>query len=104
MYAVVRTGGRQYKVAVGEELLVEKLDGSKGDKVNLDDVLMVSGEKDVKVGTPVLSGSKVKCEILSQEKGPKIQVFKFKRRKKYRKKTGHRQEYTRLKVLEIAGA
>ena len=104
MYAVVRTGGKQYKVDVGEEMLVEKLDGKVGDKIDLNEVLMLVDKETVKIGTPVVDKAKVECEILSQEKSKKTLVYKFKRRKKYRKLQGHRQEYTRLKVLKIAGA
>jgi len=102
MYAVIKTGGKQYKVSEGELLKVEKIEGNKGDTVSLDNVLMVSGEGKIKVGTPVVNGAKVTGEIISEIKSPKIIVFKMKRRKGYRKKTGHRQKMTVLKIREIS--
>lgn len=101
MYAVIQTGGKQYKVKPGEELSVEKLDGNVGDEVYLDKVLLVSEEDKVKVGRPVLENAKVVAKITRQARGPKIVVFKYKRRKGYRKKQGHRQNFTGLKIIEI---
>jgi large subunit ribosomal protein L21 len=102
MYAVIKTGGKQHRVTEGELLTVEKLDGGKGDSVVFDDVLMVAKEGDIRVGTPVVEGAKVVGEIVAQMKGPKIYVFKRKRRKGFRKKTGHRQQLTRMKIKEIS--
>ena len=104
MYAVVETGGKQYRVAVGDKLMVEKLDVEEGANIELDRVLMVCNEGEVEVGTPVLSGTAVEAKVLKQGRGEKIKVFKFKRRKKYRKTQGHRQSFTQLEILSIGGA
>lgn len=101
MYAVIKTGGKQYKVSEGDVLNFEKIEGGKGDIVSFDEVLLVSGDDDVRVGTPFVKGAKVLGEIVSQIRGPKIVVFKMKRRKGYSKKTGHRQDLTSLKIKEI---
>ncbi|MBW2648484.1 MAG: 50S ribosomal protein L21 [Deltaproteobacteria bacterium] len=101
MYAVIKTGGKQYKVSEGEVLNFEKIEGDKGDTVSFDEVLLVSKDEDVQVGTPFVEGAKVVGEIISQIRGPKITVFKMKRRKGYSKKTGHRQDLTSLKIKEI---
>ena len=102
MFAVLKTGGKQYKVAQGDVIQVEKLEGNVGDKITLDQVLMI-GEKDaVDVGAPLLDGSTVTCEIIEQSKGAKILVFKKKRRKKYRRTNGHRQLITHLKITDIS--
>ncbi|MDT8419821.1 MAG: 50S ribosomal protein L21 [Desulfuromonadales bacterium] len=100
MYAVIKTGGKQYKVSEGDLLKVEKVEGAVGDTIELDQVLMVGGAE-VKLGTPLVPGAKVKAQIVAQEKDKKILVFKSKRRKGYRKKNGHRQPITRLKVAAI---
>jgi large subunit ribosomal protein L21 len=100
MYAVIKTGGKQYKVSEGDLLKVEKIDGAVGETVEIDQVLMVGGAE-VKIGTPLVPGAKVKAQIVAQEKDKKILVFKSKRRKGYRKKFGHRQPITRLKVAVI---
>lgn len=102
MYAVIKTGGKQYRVSEGSILEIEKINGSQGDVISFGDVLMVSKNGDVKVGTPVVEGAKVTGEIITQTKGPKITVFKMKRRKGYRKKTGHRQQLTVLKIKGIS--
>ncbi len=102
MFAVLKTGGKQYKVAQGDVIQVEKLEGNVGDKVTLDQVLMVGEEDKVDVGAPILDGSTVTCEIIDQTKGPKILVFKKKRRKKYRRTNGHRQLITYLKITDIS--
>ena len=102
MYAVIKTGGKQYRVSEGNILEIEKISGNQGDVVSFDDVLMVSKSGDIKVGTPVVEGAKVTGEIVTQTKGPKITVFKMKRRKGYRKKTGHRQQLTVLKIKGIS--
>jgi len=100
MYAVIKTGGKQYKVSAGDLLKVEKLDGAVGDTIELNEVLMVGGEE-VKIGTPLLPEAKVKARIVEQGKDKKILVFKSKRRKTFRKKNGHRQPLTRLKITDI---
>jgi len=101
MYAVIKTGGKQHKVSEGDIFTIEKIAGSAGDTVVFDDVLMVSKDSDVRIGTPVVPGVKVVGEIIAQMKAPKITVFKMKRRKGYHKKTGHRQPLTQMKVKEI---
>lgn len=100
MYAVIKTGGKQYKVSAGDLLKVEKLDGAVGDTIELNEVLMVGGEE-VKIGTPLLPDAKVVAQIVEQGKDKKILVFKSKRRKNTRKKYGHRQPLTRLKITDI---
>jgi large subunit ribosomal protein L21 len=102
MYAVIKTGGKQYRVEPGATIRVEKLPGDKGTKLELSDVLLVGDGENVKIGKPTLAGAKVSAEIVAQELGDKLVVFKFRRRKAYRKKTGHRQPYTALKITEIS--
>jgi large subunit ribosomal protein L21 len=102
MYAVITTGGKQYRVNEGDRLRVEKLAGGVGDKVVFDRILMLGGPGDAKIGQPTIDGASVEAEIKAQEKNKKIVVFKFKRRKKYRKKYGHRQPYTELQINKIS--
>lgn len=102
MYAVIKTGSKQHKVSEGEVLSVEKLTAEKGTEVVFNEVLMVSGENGVMIGKPFVEGAKVIGQVIEQTKGPKIQVFKKKRRKGYHKKTGHRQELTSMKITKIA--
>ncbi|NIO10229.1 MAG: 50S ribosomal protein L21 [Deltaproteobacteria bacterium] len=101
MYAVVKTGGKQYRVAQGDTVDVELLGGEVGEQVTLEPVLLVGGEGEAKIGTPVLSDAKVTAEIVEHRQAKKIVVFKKKRRKAYRTKQGHRQRLTRVKILEI---
>ncbi|MCC6713925.1 MAG: 50S ribosomal protein L21 [Gammaproteobacteria bacterium] len=102
MYAVIRTGGKQYKVAQGDTLDVEKLPAEQGANVELSDVLMlVDGDK-VTVGTPTVAGAKVSAKIVEHGRGEKIRIIKFRRRKHYRKQAGHRQDYTRLEITGIS--
>jgi len=100
MYAVIKTGGKQYRVSEGDRLRVEKLPGEVGSTVELGEVLMVGGEK-VSVGKPLVKGAKVTAEIVAQDRAKKIIVFKFRRRKNYRRKRGHRQPYTELKITAV---
>ena len=102
MYAIVRTGGKQYQVACGDQVRVEKLEGSVGDSVDLNDVLLVADGADIKIGQPLLDNAKVTATIAEQGKGKKVIVFKKKRRKGYRLRKGHRQAYTALKIDEIS--
>ena len=102
MYAVVETGGKQYRVAVGEQLRVEKLPGMTGEGIDLPRVLAVIQGEDVKIGNPLLEGASVKAEVMAHGRDKKIRIFKMKRRKKYRRTQGHRQAYTQLKVTEIS--
>ena len=101
MYAVFITGGKQFRVTEGQEIYVEKLDVEAGDTVTFTDVLMLGGEKTV-VGTPLLAGAKVVAKVVKNGRGPKIIVFKFKQKKDYHKKQGHRQAYTKLVIETIA--
>ncbi len=100
MYAVIKTGGKQYRVSEGQTLRVEKLPGSVGDKVTFGEVLLVGGDT-TKIGQPFVKGASVSAEITNLGRGPKIVVFKFRRRKNYRRHTGHRQPFTQLKITGI---
>jgi large subunit ribosomal protein L21 len=100
--AVIRTGGKQYVVAQGDTVTVEKLEGEPGSKVEFTEVLLVTGDTP-KVGKPTVAGAKVSGEIVEQGRGEKITTFKFKRRKRYHRKMGHRQELTAVKITGISG-
>lgn len=102
-YAVFRTGGKQYRVSAGDRIRVEKLPGDVGTTYSFEEVLMLGGEA-YKVGKPLVDGAKVQAEIVAQDKDKKIIVFKMHRRKNYRRKNGHRQPFTELKITAIAGA
>jgi len=101
VYAVVETGGKQYKVTVGQTVDVELLGVNEGDTVQFDRVLMVADEGDVRVGRPTVDGARVSATVLGQGRGPKLIAFKYRPKKRYRRKLGHRQGYTRLRVDEI---
>ncbi len=101
MYAVVLTGGKQYQVSIGDTLRVERLPGSVGDEIELDRILLVNRDGEVTIGNPYIEGVKVKARILQQGRKRKILVFKYKRRKNYRRKRGHRQYFTELKIEDI---
>ena len=101
MYAVVKSGGKQYKVQEGDTFRVEKLPGDVGGEITFDDVLMVADGENVQVGTPRLDNVAVKGPVVEQGQAKKILVFKYKRRKRYRRKQGHRQQYTAIKVDSI---
>lgn len=103
MYAVIKTGGKQYKVAAGDYLKVEKLDGEVGSKLVIDKVVMVADGGDVKIGSPLVAGATVNATVLSHGKGDKVMIFKFHRRKHYRKTQGHRQSYTEIQIDDING-
>ena len=103
MYAVIKTGGKQYKVAAGDYLKVEKLDGDVGSKVEIDKILMVADGDNVTIGSPLVAGAKVNATVLSHGKGDKVMIFKFHRRKHYRKTQGHRQSYTEIQIDDING-
>lgn len=106
MYAVVRTGGKQYRVAQGDRLHVEKLEGNVGDAITLADVLMIAsleGGNAAKIGTPLISGAMVEAKIVEQGRGEKITIFKFRRRKNYRRKSGHRQPFSAIEITSIKG-
>ena len=101
MFAVIKTGGKQYKVAKDDIIIVEKLDAETGKKVSFDDVLLAGKDGDIKVGEPLLKGAKVEAEVLEQRKAAKVLVFKKKRRQTYRRKRGHRQNETVVKITSI---
>ncbi len=102
MYAIVKTGGHQYKVAVGDRLNVEKIPAEAGSEVELTEVLMVSGaDNQVMVGDPVIAGAHVTATVVDQHRGDKILVFKYKAKKRYRRRMGHRQDLTRLAITGI---
>lgn len=101
MYAVIKTGGKQYKVAPGDMLKIEKLEAKKGDTVELSDVYMVADGDTVTVGKPTVENAMVTAEVLGDVRGEKILIFKHKRRKGYRRTTGHRQDLTTIRVKEI---
>jgi len=101
LFAIVKTGGKQYRVAPGDILRVERLPGERGDEILLDEVLLVADGDTIQVGQPLVEGARVVGEILRQGRAKKIIVFKKKRRKKYRRKQGHRQLYTAFQVREI---
>ena len=103
MYAVVRSGGKQIRVAPGDSVWVESLTGEIGTTVELPEVLLISGEGESRVGTPVVDGAKVVGTITEHGRGEKITIFKMKRRKGYRRKQGHRQNYTQLRIERIEG-
>ncbi|MBM3350663.1 MAG: 50S ribosomal protein L21 [Betaproteobacteria bacterium] len=102
MYAVIKTGGKQYRVAQGEKLKVEKLDIEVGGTVTLDQILMVSDGDNTTIGSPIIKGAKVKATVLSHGRGDKVMIFKMRRRKHYRKTQGHRQSFTEIKIEAIA--
>ena len=102
MYAVVQTGGKQYRVSLGDVINVEKLNVEVGQKVVLDEVIALSGDGETIVGKPFVDGASVECEVLGQGKAKKVIIYKYKAKKDYRKKQGHRQPYTQLKVTNIS--
>lgn len=104
MFAVIKTGGKQYKVKKDDKLLVEKLDGDEGAKITLDQVLMVVDGKTSKVGEPLVKGATVEATVVAQTRGPKITIFKKKRRQNYRRKKGHRQDLTMIQITNIKAA
>lgn len=104
MYAILETGGKQYKVRPGDTLQVEKLPAEPGDTLEIGRVLMVADDDEVKIGSPLVEGVKVLAEVVDQRRGPKIIVFKYKAKSRYRRKTGHRQSLTTLRITEIQGA
>jgi large subunit ribosomal protein L21 len=104
VYAILETGGKQYKVRPGDTLQVEKLTAASGETVELDRVLMVSDDDALTVGSPFVDGAKIVAEVVDHHRGPKIIVFKYKAKVRYRRKTGHRQSLTTLRIKEIQGA
>lgn len=100
-FAVIKTGGKQYKVIEGQELKIEKLPEAKGGKVVFDEVLLIDDGKGVKIGTPTIKGAKVEAEFLEDGKYKKVTIIKFKSKSNYRKKMGHRQPFTMVKIAKI---
>jgi large subunit ribosomal protein L21 len=101
MYAVIESGGKQHRVVEGETLKLEKIEAATGDTIEFDKVLMVGGGDDIKIGTPVVAGSKVTAEVVAQGRHKKVKIIKFNRRKHYRRETGHRQWFTEVKITGI---
>ncbi|MBA59439.1 MAG: 50S ribosomal protein L21 [Gammaproteobacteria bacterium] len=104
MYAVIKSGGKQHRVEPGEVLRVEKLDMAEGDKIEFNEVMMVGDGDDIQIGAPYVEGGTVSAEVLAHGRGDKITVIKMRRRKHYRRQAGHRQHYTEIKILDIAGS
>ena len=102
MYAVIETGGKQYRVAAGDTIEVERLSGEVGASIAIDRVLMVAGDEGISIGAPVVAGAQVNATISEQFRGPKLIIFKFKAKKRYRRKTGHRQPFPALKLTGIS--
>jgi large subunit ribosomal protein L21 len=102
MYAIIKTGGKQYRVNEGDVISVEKLDVASGEKIVFDEILVVSNNGELQIGAPVVSGAKVEGTVLQQGKEKKVVVFKYKPKKDYRKKQGHRQPFTKVKIEKIS--
>lgn len=103
MYAVIESGGKQYRVAPGDVIRVEKLDVPAGDSVDLDRILLVADGENTQLGSPVLAGVSVTAKVRSHGRGEKVRIFKLRRRKNYRRHAGHRQDYTELEITQVAG-
>ena len=103
MYAVFRTGGKQYRASAGDRLRVEKLEAQVGDSVEFDQILLVGQGSDVKVGAPLVEGGKVEAKVTAQGRSKKVDVVKFKRRKNYKRQHGHRQHFTEVEITSISG-
>lgn len=101
MYAVIQTGGKQYKVEQGDTLRVERLGAAEGEQIELDDVRLIADGDDIKVGTPRVDGSKVEARVRSHGRGKKIEIVKFRRRKHHQKRNGHRQDFTEIEITGI---
>ncbi|QLG88671.1 50S ribosomal protein L21 [Chitinibacter bivalviorum] len=101
MYAVVKTGGKQYKVAIGEKLKVEQISADIDSQIVLNEVLMVADGDAVVIGAPVVAGASIKATVISQGRGDKVRIFKMRRRKHYMRRAGHRQNYTEIRIDEI---
>ena len=103
MYAIIRTGGKQYRVSEGDTLRVETLEANAGDSVEFDEVLMVGEGESVKIGTPLVDGGKVTAKVKAHGRGDKVEIIKFRRRKHHMKRMGHRQNYTEVEITGISG-
>lgn len=104
MYAVIKTGGKQYRVAAGDKLKVEKLAGEVGSDITLDQVLMLADGDNVTIGAPLIDGASVQAKVVAHGRGDKVMIFKFRRRKHYRKTQGHRQDFTEIEIGAIGSA
>ena len=104
MYAVIKTGGKQYRVVAGEKLKIEQIPADVGAEITLDQILMVGEGESVQIGTPLLTGAAVKATVLSQGRHDKVTIFKMRRRKHYQKHQGHRQNYTEIRIDDIVAA
>jgi len=104
MYAVFKTGGKQYRATQGDRLRVERLEAEVGDEIEFDQILLVGEGTDIKIGSPLVAGGKVAAKVTAQGRGKKIEIVKFKRRKNYRRQQGHRQHYTEVEITSISGA
>ncbi|HEX5600708.1 MAG TPA: 50S ribosomal protein L21 [Hyphomicrobiaceae bacterium] len=104
MYAVIKTGGKQYRVAKDDVLVIEKIEGEAGSEVEFTEILMIGGNGAPKIGTPTVAGAKVTAELVEQTRGPKLIAFKKRRRKNSRRKRGHRQDLTKVRITNIIGA
>jgi large subunit ribosomal protein L21 len=102
MYAVIQTGGKQYRVTAGEKLKIERIAGEVGQEITLDRVLLVADGDALKMGAPLVAGARVKAKVLKHGRGEKVRIFKLNRRKHYRRTQGHRQNYTEIEILGIA--
>jgi large subunit ribosomal protein L21 len=102
MYAIIKTGGKQYQVSEGDVISVEKLNGANGETIVFDEILVVSKDGELQIGAPVVTGAKVEGKVVQQGKEKKVIVFKYKPKKDYRKKQGHRQPFTRIKIEKIS--
>lgn len=103
MYAVIKTGGKQYKVAEGDEIIIEKLNVEEGATVTFDEVFAIVDGENVKIGQPKVEGAKVTASVVKNGKGPKIRIFKYKHKTNYRRRMGHRQPFTKVKIEKIEG-
>ena len=103
MYAVIKTGGKQYKVAEGDEIIVEKLEVAEGGEVVFEEVLGIFDGENIKIGQPKVEGAKVKGSVVKNGKGPKIRILKYKHKTNYRRRAGHRQPFTKVKIEKIEG-
>ena len=102
MYAIIKTGGKQYRVSAGEKLKIERISTEVGKELSLDQVLLVGSGENITLGTPLIKGAKVKATVISHSRGEKVQIFKLRRRKHYQKHQGHRQNYTEIRVDAIS--
>ena len=102
MYAVVKTGGKQYRVSAGEKLRIEQIGAEVGQEIVLDEVLLVADGDALRMGTPLVTGARVTAKVIGHGRGEKVHIFKMKRRKHYRKSQGHRQNYTEIEILGVA--